>query len=184
MVGETAGGPRRRLFGRTRRENVEGGRVGRHEVKVSAEEEAELQRLAGEQNIGVVRLLVESALASGRDSSPSQEREERRELLAELFAIHRLLGSIARNVNQVTRAINATHEVQPELAATLDSVRRIGQRIDAAVDGLDHGSEWLIELSAARTALEVADGDDDTSRALESVRVCADRMTRILDGVA
>jgi hypothetical protein len=184
MVDETAGGPRRRLFGRTRRENVEGGRVGRHEVKVTAEEEAELQRLAGEQNIGVVRLLVESALASSRDSSPSQEREERRELLAELFAIHRLLGSIARNVNQVTRAINATREAQPELASTLDSVRRIGQRIDAAVDGLDHGSQWLAELSAARAVLESAEPTSDTRRALEAVRVCADRMTRIAEGVA
>lgn len=55
--------PKGRLFTRRRRANVEGGRVHRHDVKVSAEEEAALLLRAQAKNISIPRLLVEAALA-------------------------------------------------------------------------------------------------------------------------
>lgn len=127
----SAEAPRRRQLARRRRANVEGGRPYRHEVKVSPEEEGVLLRLAGEQGVTVARLLVESALTAGTET-PS----ERRNAIAELFALHRLLASISNNVNQMAKATNATGQVQDELEATLLAVRRTAERIDAAIDGL------------------------------------------------
>lgn len=56
--------------------------------------------------------------------------------MAELFALHRLLAAVSNNVNQMARATNATGEVQAEMSATLDAVRRTAVRIDDAIDGL------------------------------------------------
>jgi len=123
--------PKGRQFARRRRANVEGGRPHRHEVKVSPEEEGILLRLAAEQRVTVPRLLVESTLTA-RSETPS----ERRNAMAELFALHRLLASISNNVNQMAKATNATGEVQEELSATLSAVRRTALRIDDAIDGL------------------------------------------------
>ena len=124
--------PSVRPFSRRRRANVDGGRQHFHKVGVSPEEEGMLVRLAEAQRVTIPRLLVESALASGTAETPS----ERRNAMAELFALHRLLANIANNVNQVAKVANATGEVQAELNATLDAVRRTAQRIDAAIDGL------------------------------------------------
>lgn len=120
---------------RSRRENVPGGRQHRHVVKVTPEEEAVLLRLASEQGITVPRLLVEAATAGGGESAT-----QRRQLLAELFALHRLLGSVANNVNQIAKATNATLESQPETAAALQAALRLMGRLDAAVDGLSVAS--------------------------------------------
>ncbi|PYF96345.1 mobilisation protein (MobC) [Georgenia satyanarayanai] len=98
---------------------------------MSPEEEGVLLRLAAEQRVTVPRLLVESALTAGAET-PS----ERRNAMAELFALHRLLASISNNVNQMAKATNATGEVQEELTATLAAVRRTALRIDEAIDGL------------------------------------------------
>ena len=91
-----------------------------------------LLRLAAEQGVTVPRLLVESALAAEVGQTPS----ERRNAVAELFGLHRLLASISNNVNQMAKATNATGEVQAELGATLAAVRRTAERIDEAIDGL------------------------------------------------
>ena len=99
---------------------------------MSPEEEGMLLRLAAEQGVTVPRLLVESALAAEAGETPS----ERRNAMAELFALHRLLASISNNVNQMAKATNATGEVQTELGATLSAVRRTAERIDQAIDGL------------------------------------------------
>ena len=124
--------PKGRLFARRRRANVDGGRQHRHEVKVSPEEEGMLLRLAEAQHVTNPRLLVESALASATSETPT----ERRNAMAELFALHRLLAAVSNNVNQMARATNATGEVQAEMSATLDAVRRTAVRIDDAIDGL------------------------------------------------
>lgn len=132
MAEESAEEPSRsRQLTRRRRANVEGGRQHRHEVKVSAEEEARLVLLAGQHRVSVPRLLVEAALAEAGETPT-----ERREAIASLFRVHRLLGSIANNVNQMAKATNATGEVQADLRATLDAVRRTAGRVDDAVDGL------------------------------------------------
>ena len=124
--------PSGRPFSRRRRANVDGGRQHFHKVGVSPEEEGLLLRLAAAQHVTIPRLLVESALASAASETPS----ERRSAMAELFALHRLLANIANNVNQIAKVANATGEVQAELHATLDAVRKTAGRIDAAIDGL------------------------------------------------
>ena len=126
---QTPGGP---LFGRRRRANVEGGRRHQHKVKVSPEEEAVLTRLAAEQQVTIPRLLVESALAAESSETPTQ----RKQAIAELFALHRLLAAVSNNVNQIARATNATGEAQEETSVTLAKVRQVAVRIDEAVDGL------------------------------------------------
>ncbi len=124
-----------RLFGRRRRANVQGGRQHDHRVKVTPEEEAQLLCLAEAQHVTVPRLLVESALASAAGETPT----ERKQAMAELFALHRLLAAVSNNVNQIARATNATGEIQVETAATLKKAREVAVRIDQAIDGLGFG---------------------------------------------
>lgn len=124
----------RRTMRRRRRANVPGGRRHSHEVKVTPEEEALLVQRAEEQRVTVPRLLIESALAP-HGETPTQ----RRELIAALFGVSRLLGTIANNVNQMARATNATGEWQPDASATLDAVRRTAARIEETIDGIAIG---------------------------------------------
>ena len=124
--------PQSRRRDRRRRENVEGGRQTRHEVRVSPEEEGILLRLALAQQVTIPRLLVESALASEMVETTT----ERKQAMAELFAMHRLLAGIANNVNQIAKATNATREVQPATVQTLAKVREVADRIDQAIDAL------------------------------------------------
>jgi len=100
-------------------------------VKVTPEEEARLLMLAEAAKVSVPRLLIESALAGGAESSAG-----RREAVAELFSAGRLLASIANNVNQIARVANSTMEVPVETDATLAAVRRVAERVEEAVDAL------------------------------------------------
>jgi hypothetical protein len=101
-------------------------------VKVTPEEEGVLLRLALAQRVTIPRLLVETALASEAGETVT----ERRNAIAKLFELHRLLAAISNNVNQIAKATNATGELHPEIKATLAAVRRTAERIDAAVDEL------------------------------------------------
>jgi len=121
-----------RRFTRRRRANVAGGRQHFHKVKVTPEEEGVLLRLAEAQRVTIPRLLVEAALATESTETPT----ERRNAMAELFALHRLLAAVSNNVNQIAKAANATGEVNGELVETLRAVRRVASRIDDAIDGL------------------------------------------------
>lgn len=123
--------PRARAQRRRRRANVPGGRRHKHEVKVTPEEEARLLMLAEQQRVSVPRLLVEAALASGGETPT-----EKREALAELFAVHRVLAGMANNINQIAKATNATGEVQAETVASMDAIRRVARRFDAVIDRL------------------------------------------------
>ena len=122
---------RRQVLGRRRRANVPGGRQHSHRVKVTPEEEARLDALAAEQQVSVPRLLVESAL-SGRSETPTQ----RREAMAELFAIRRVLSNNAINVNQMAKAVNIDGEIRPEAAGYLREARALVGRIDETIEGL------------------------------------------------
>lgn len=122
-------------FARRRRENIDGGRQHRHVVKVTPEEEALLLHRAELARVTVVRLLVERALSDQAGEAVEAERL-RHEVLVELFAVHRLLGTIANNVNQMTKATNATGEVQDDMRATLAAVRRVAERIDDTLEGM------------------------------------------------
>ena len=116
---------------RRRAENVPGGRVFRHVVRVSAEEEAKLVVLSKQQRVTIPRLLVSSALS--RDTARITV-EQQRELLTELFALHRLLGNMANNVNQVAKAVNSTGDVPPQTPhvynAAFNAIRRVNETID------------------------------------------------------
>jgi len=125
-------GPQARLLARRRRANVKGGRQHEHKVRVSPEEEGRLVALAEAQRATVPRLLVESALAPRGSETPAA----RRAAMEELFALHRLLAAVSNNVNQIAKATNATSEVQGEMVVTLAKVRRVAERIDAAIDDL------------------------------------------------
>lgn len=122
-----------RMFSRRRRANVEGGRQHVHKVKVSPEEEAKLLQLAEAQGVTIPRLLVESALTTGTSETPT----ERKQGLAELFAIHRLLAHVSNNVNQIARHANAGDEFPADAASTLAHVRKLAFRIDDTVDRIN-----------------------------------------------
>jgi len=121
-----------RRLRRRRRANVTGGRQLRHEVKVSEAEEAVLVALAEAQHMTVPRLLVEAALASPAGETVT----DRREAMAALFGVHRLLAAVSNNVNQIARATNATGQLQAETGQTLAAVRRVADRIDRTIDVL------------------------------------------------
>lgn len=121
-----------RRLGRRRRANTAGGRHHAHQVKVTPEEEALLLQLAAKQGVSVARLLVESALAVEDRTTAT----DRREAMAELFRIHRVLGGAANNMNQLAKVANATGEVPAEFGPTMGYVRRLCTRIDTTIDRL------------------------------------------------
>lgn len=121
-----------------RRRRVEGGRQHRHVVRVTPEEEGQLLALALRYRVSVPKLLVDSALAGGA-AAAAANASVRHEVIAQMFAMHRLLADIANNVNQMARATNATGEVQDAMVVTLAKVREVADRIDAFVDEL-HGA--------------------------------------------
>ncbi|WP_254788560.1 plasmid mobilization relaxosome protein MobC [Arthrobacter sp. ok909] len=110
---------------RRRRANVDGGRMHRHEVKVSPEEEAQLLALAEKHRVTIPRLLIEAALSEGTEI-PS----ERRDQFMQLSALQRLVGTVANNINQIARHANATGEVPAEAAASIAHARAVIIRID------------------------------------------------------
>lgn len=126
---------RARAKRRRRRENVEGGRTAKtFKVGVSDREHLALALKADALGWSVPRLLVESALAEVGETAT-----DRRELLAELFAVARYLGAVSNNINQIARAANVTGEVAEELDLTLDAVRRTAERVDQALVELGVG---------------------------------------------
>ena len=129
MSDETAAAPQTE---RRRRANAPGGRRHKHEVKVTPEEEGRLLRLALAQRVTIPRLLVETTLASETGETVT----ERRNAIGKLFELHRLLAAVSNNVNQIAKATNAPGQRQAETDATLAAVRRVAERIDAAVDEL------------------------------------------------
>lgn len=120
----------RKALERRRRANAPGGRHTSHKVRVTPEEEASLVRVATAARITVPRLLVESALHGV--AVPTQQRDA----MVEMFALRRLLAGVATNMNQVAKRMNSGDRVGGELTATLDAVRRVVLRIDAAIDHL------------------------------------------------
>lgn len=121
--------PVRRPLMRRRRANVAGGRQHSHRVLVTPEEESRLLQLAGEQRVTVPRLLVEAAL-SAQVETPTQ----RRDALAELFAVRRLLAAVSNNVNQIARHANVGDEFPADAAAALQAVRRVVERLDDTLE--------------------------------------------------
>lgn len=122
---------RRKVLGRSRQANVPGGRPHSYRVKVTPEERSRLDQLAAEQQVSVPRLMVESTLSGGSET-PTQ----RREAMAELFAIRRVLSNNAINVNQMAKAVNIDGVLPPEAAGYLAEARTLVGQIDATLEAL------------------------------------------------
>jgi len=120
--------PRARARQRQRRANVPGGRRHYHRVGVTPEEEALLLQRATAARVTIPRLLVESALAEQGETAT-----DRASHLTELFHVRRLLAAVSNNLNQITRATNATGEIQAELDETLRAVQTVSARVGAAL---------------------------------------------------
>ncbi|WP_181030617.1 plasmid mobilization relaxosome protein MobC [Clavibacter michiganensis] len=112
-----------------RQRRAPGGRHHRHVVRATDEEEVRLLALAAPRGIGVVKLLMDSALNGGADAA-AEKAAVREEVMPALFQTRRLLAGVANNVNQLAKASNATGVVPPEAAATLEAVRRTTSNID------------------------------------------------------
>lgn len=121
--------PGRRL-GRRRRANVPGGRHHSHRVLVTPQEEARLVQMAAAQRVTVPRLLIESTLAREMPA-------HRRDAIAELFSVRRLLAAVSNNVNQIARHANAGEQFPRDAAGVLGGVHRVVDRIDALIDRWD-----------------------------------------------
>lgn len=123
---------RRGTQGRQRR--AAGGRKHQINVKVSVEELALLQQRAQLLGLSVPRLMVESGLTVGGGSAPSVA--ERHAVYREMAGVRRLLAAVGNNVNQLTRAANATGELEPETEAALDAVMRLVLRMNELLEAM------------------------------------------------
>lgn len=59
---------------------------------------------------------------------------DKRELLTELFVIHRLLGNVANNVNQIAKVANSTRELPPQTDAVLSAAWSTLRRVDREIE--------------------------------------------------
>lgn len=133
MSGSGAGG----LFGRQRRANlpvpVAGGvrekRAKRYTVKVSAEEQVQLEARAVLAGSTVSRLLFEAAMDSRVETVT-----DRKALGAELLAVQRLLANIANNTNQLARFANSEGQFPAEAELVVAEYRALVPRIREAVE--------------------------------------------------
>lgn len=166
-----ASGARRRDRNRRRQANVPGGRPFEHKVRVSEAEEAVLVRLAAAAHLSVPRLLVESALASDGPMRADQARD----MLSELFALQRLMGAMARNVNQVAAAANATGDVPAAAAAVFDGALRVMQRADAMIEALPTVSQIkAAEHTRRRRRVAAVFGEQAAAAAVDDHEVAVD----------
>ena len=103
---------------------------GRRNVVKVVLTDAELLALDARATVGGVsrqRLMLEAALTGDHTTA-----SERRALVTEFVGALRLVGRVSNNVNQLAKVANATGEMPPELAATLNALNRFMQRLDAA----------------------------------------------------
>ncbi len=110
----------RRLFGRQRRANDnDGARQKRYVVKANAEEQTQLEARALVRGVTVPRLMVESALNLHIETDT-----DRKEAIAELFALRRLLlANVANNVNQIAKYANEERAFPAEADAIVGEYR-------------------------------------------------------------
>lgn len=121
----------RRLFGRQRRANAEGGREKSYRVYVTPEEDAQLRARAVVADVTVPRFLFESAMNADVETTT-----DRKQAIAELFALTRLMATVSNNVNQLARYANTEGMFPQEAHAVVDEYRELAGRVQGAIDRL------------------------------------------------
>ena len=126
-------GPDARPTGRVRRarSQAEPRRVYQQVTLTEAERE-QLRARATELGVSVPRLMVESAL------SGVETPTDRKQQIAELFEVRRLLATVANNVNQLARSANISGRVD------------VGQRLEETLGEVDELLARMRELTGAR----------------------------------
>lgn len=137
---------------RQRRENVDGGRRHRHEVKVTPEEDTVIALAARDQGVGWVRFVVESAVAvarAGNDGTGPETATVRRNRITELFALRHVIAEAALgawraevNINQIAKRVNQgqplpIEELRSNLRESQEFRRRareVAEHIDDLID--------------------------------------------------
>lgn len=122
----------RRLFGRQRRANADAPRDRRYTVKVHAGEDAQLRARAVVAGVTVPRLLFESAMNAHIETDT-----DRKQVVAEVFAIRRLMANVSNNVNQLAKYANSEGAFPAEAEAVLAEYRAMVPRLSAALERLD-----------------------------------------------
>lgn len=121
----------RRLFGRQRRANVEGGREKSYRVYVTAAEDAALRARAVGAAVTVPRLLFESAMNADIETSTA-----RKQAIAEMFRLTRLMATVSNNVNQLARYANTEGRFPEEAHSVVAEYRVLAGKVDAVMDRL------------------------------------------------
>ncbi|GAA2148736.1 plasmid mobilization protein [Actinomadura napierensis] len=115
----------------TRLQRAPGGRQNVVKVLMTDEEKVQIAARAKVAGVSMQRLMIEAALAGDE-----QTASERRGLIAEFAGARRLVAAIGRNLNQLTRAANASGEVPQEVTATMHAAARALGRLSEATDKL------------------------------------------------
>jgi hypothetical protein len=121
----------RRLFGRQRRANVEGGREKSYRVYVTADEDAHLRDRAVKADVTVPRFLFESAMNANIETNTG-----RKKAIAELFRLTRLMATVSNNVNQLARYANTEGQFPDEASAVVDQYRALAAKVEVQIDRL------------------------------------------------
>jgi hypothetical protein len=121
----------RRLFGRQRRANVEGGREKSYRVYVTAGEDAQLRDRAVKADVTVPRFLFESAMNANIETNT-----DRKKAIAEIFRLTRLMATVSNNVNQLARYANTEGQFPDEAGAVVDEYRALAAKVEVQIDRL------------------------------------------------
>ena len=125
-------GPDTRPKGRVRRGREPEPRRVYQQVTLTEVEREQLRARASELGVSVPRLMVESAL------SGVETPTDRKQQIAELFEVRRLLATVANNVNQLARSANISGQVDAE------------QRLERTLGDVDELLVRMRELTGAR----------------------------------
>jgi Bacterial mobilisation protein (MobC) len=125
-------GPDARPKGRVRRGREAAPRRVYQQVTLTEAEREQLRARAAELGVSVPRLMVESAL------SGVETPTDRKQQIAELFELRRLLATVANNVNQLARSANISGQVDA------------GRRLEDTLGEVDELLARMRELTGAR----------------------------------
>lgn len=107
-------------------------------LRLTEEERESLAVPAADQGVSVQRYLLECAEAVQAGGVVVETASDRREAIAGLVGVRRLLASIANNANQVAKAANSggLPLAQSEALATFRAARRASDRVFELIDGM------------------------------------------------